>query len=186
MGRCDTHNEHYFGDVCPTCHYETTGHWFKECDAPEPVHPLLQKLKGPIERMQEEEEEITRDIRESIEKLLSEGGWEDGPVPRITVNGVVVSDGIAPLLGKVFQEGMQIALQKNSDYSHGQDPFDNFRDFGVQGIVVRLGDKYKRAKNYFQKSQTYAVADESLRDTLMDMMNYAAIAVAMLDEKASK
>ena len=74
---------------------------------------------------------------------------------------------------------------KGRDYSGTTDSMGNLRDFGVLGIVCRLGDKYHRAKNIVTSGQVN-VKNESLRDTLTDIINYAALATIMLDEEEGK
>ena len=47
---------------------------------------------------------------------------------------------------------------------------------------MRIGDKLKRFQN-IHSSGIQLVNDEGLRDTLIDLHNYAAMAVMLLDEK---
>lgn len=47
----------------------------------------------------------------------------------------------------LFDNCLAIADAKGRDYSGTTDGLGNLRDFGATGIVVRLGDKYHRAKN---------------------------------------
>lgn len=77
---------------------------------------------------------------------------------------------------------LDLAKKKNHDYAGDEDALDNFRDFGAYGVIVRLGDKYKRVK-HFTKSRALLVMDESIRDTLMDLANYAIIAMILLEEE---
>jgi len=87
-------------------------------------------------------------------------------------------------LGKVFLECIDLAKNKNHDYAHVEDALENFRDFGVMGIVVRLGDKYHRLKNVLQKGGC-KVQDESVKDTLRDTLIYSAIALVLEEEKSN-
>jgi hypothetical protein len=84
-------------------------------------------------------------------------------------------------LGGIFKECIDLAKTKNSDYAKVEDALENFRDFGTMGIIVRLGDKYKRLKNIIQKGEM-AVSDEKVKDTLMDLIVYGAIAVMIEQE----
>ena len=84
-----------------------------------------------------------------------------------------------------------IYKRKNHDYSgEGEDPFSNFReceDFNVpawKGVLVRLGDKYSRLKN-FAKKETLAVSDETIIDTLIDNANYSLIAAILIEEMSA-
>lgn len=82
---------------------------------------------------------------------------------------------------EVFDRCIKIADAKGRDYSGEKDGFGNLKDFGVLGIVCRIGDKYHRAKNIV-KTGNIAVTEESLADTLLDTINYAALAIVMMEE----
>lgn len=74
----------------------------------------------------------------------------------------------------VQQEGLDLFTRKNKDYG------DAFADYGVVGVLVRMGDKIRRLQNISNTGVTL-VQDESLRDTLIDLHNYAAMAVLLID-----
>jgi len=71
--------------------------------------------------------------------------------------------------------------RKNADYAHEGDPFRNFRTFGTFGVLVRMSDKLARLRT-FEERGVFSVKDESLRDTLEDLINYAIIYYAMTKE----
>ena len=80
-------------------------------------------------------------------------------------------------------------LGKNAGYSGFQsdDSFGNFRqaeDMGVSafiGCLVRMGDKWSRIKSLVKKTSNEQVG-ESIDDTLMDLANYAIIALCLRNE----
>ena len=76
---------------------------------------------------------------------------------------------------KVQQEGLELFKRKNADYG------DAFANYGPIGVLVRMGDKIQRLSNITKKGVTM-VNDESLRDTLIDLHNYSAMAVLLMDE----
>ena len=78
-------------------------------------------------------------------------------------------------LEKVQKELKEMFEKKNKDYG------DAFAAYGPVGVVVRIGDKVQRLAS-ISKTQVTLVKDESLRDTLMDLANYASMAVMLLDE----
>ena len=82
----------------------------------------------------------------------------------------------------VLQECINIAMKKNHDYATGEDALANFREFGSFGVAVRLSDKMKRLIN-FAKGGQLQVKDESIKDTCMDIINYAAIYIIMKEEE---
>tara|TARA_R110002072_G_scaffold26485_1_gene87498 strand:+ start:225 stop:494 length:270 start_codon:yes stop_codon:yes gene_type:complete len=79
-------------------------------------------------------------------------------------------------LTSIQTEAKQLFEKKNQDYG------DAFADYGPVGVLVRIGDKLKRFQN-IHSSGIQLVNDEGLRDTLIDLHNYAAMAVMLLDEK---
>ena len=76
---------------------------------------------------------------------------------------------------KVQSEGLELFKKKNSDYG------DAFASYGVIGVLVRMGDKILRAQS-ITNSSIALVNSETLRDTLIDLHNYSAMAVMLLDE----
>jgi len=76
---------------------------------------------------------------------------------------------------KVHQEAFELFCKKNQDYG------DSFATYGPIGVLVRIGDKLQRLQT-IDKKQITMVSDESVRDTLVDLHNYAAMAVMLLDE----
>jgi hypothetical protein len=78
-------------------------------------------------------------------------------------------------MAKVQSEGLELFKRKNSDYG------DAFASYGVIGVLVRMGDKIARLQSISTKSVSL-VDSESLRDTLIDLHNYSAMAIMLLDE----
>ena len=80
---------------------------------------------------------------------------------------------------KVQKEGLDLFKKKNADYG------DAFANYGVIGVLVRMGDKIARLQSITTKTVTL-VNNESLRDTLIDLHNYSAMAIMLLDEDKEK
>ena len=78
-------------------------------------------------------------------------------------------------MAKVQSEGLELFKRKNSDYG------DAFASYGVIGVLVRMGDKILRAQS-ITNSSIALVNSETLRDTLIDLHNYSAMAIMLLDE----
>ena len=76
---------------------------------------------------------------------------------------------------KVQAEGLELFKKKNADYG------DSFANYGPVGVIVRLGDKINRLSSVTQ-NRVNLVDTESTRDTLIDLHNYAAMAIMLLDE----
>ena len=78
-------------------------------------------------------------------------------------------------LYQIQDEAADLFSKKNKDYG------DAFATYGTIGVLVRLGDKIKRLMNISNTSVTM-VNDEKMRDTLIDLHNYAAMAIMLIDE----
>lgn len=78
-------------------------------------------------------------------------------------------------LTKVQEEAKKLFEKKNQDYG------DAFATYGPVGVLVRIGDKLQRLQS-IQKNQVTLVEDEKMRDTLIDLHNYTAMAIMLLDE----
>ena len=79
---------------------------------------------------------------------------------------------------KIQNEGLELFKRKNKDYG------DAFAEYGVIGVLVRMGDKIKRLQN-IEKNQITLVNDEKMKDTLIDLHTYAAMAIMLLDEEGT-
>ena len=75
----------------------------------------------------------------------------------------------------VQTEGLELFKKKNQDYG------DAFATYGPVGVLVRIGDKISRLQSITSKG-IQLVNDESMRDTLIDLHNYSAMALMLLDE----
>lgn len=71
-------------------------------------------------------------------------------------------------------------VTKNHDY--GDSVHDTYMKYGITSFLVRLEDKLNRARTISRKEQL--VKDEKLMDTLLDMANYAILAVMELEEES--
>ena len=78
----------------------------------------------------------------------------------------------ADLRAILEKELLPLVEAKGHDYSGTHDTFDNFREFGSRGILVRINDKVKRLKNILESGKQ-EVMDESIEDTLHDLINYS-------------
>ena len=82
-------------------------------------------------------------------------------------------------LKTVQNEALALFKKKNKDYG------DAFANFGPVGVIVRLGDKINRL-SHITKTNITLVENETIRDTLIDLHNYAAMAIMLMDQKCEK
>lgn len=79
----------------------------------------------------------------------------------------------------VCDELNDLYARKNHDYG---DSFHwSFVEEGMAMPRIRLGDKFSRFKT-LTRSDNRQVTDESIRDTLLDLANYAIMTIMEMDE----
>jgi vacuolar-type H+-ATPase subunit I/STV1 len=76
---------------------------------------------------------------------------------------------------KIHEEAFSLFQKKNKDYG------DAFAKYGPVGVLIRIGDKISRCQS-ISKTGIVLVNNEKLRDTLIDLHDYAAMCVMLLDE----
>lgn len=81
-------------------------------------------------------------------------------------------------LKEVQAEALALFKKKNADYG------DAFAKYGVIGVLMRIEDKIQRSLS-ISKNGITLVNDERIQDTLLDLHNYAAMALMLLNEKES-
>lgn len=69
--------------------------------------------------------------------------------------------------------------RKNRDY--GDSFSKSFKEFGMAMPCIRLDDKLSRLKSLTKPGSVQQVKDESIRDTLIDLANYAIMTIIELD-----
>lgn len=74
----------------------------------------------------------------------------------------------------------KLYINKNSDY--GDSVHQTFQKYGLVSFLVRIEDKLNRVKSLSEKD-SYSVKDEKIEDTLLDLANYALIALVELYEE---
>ena len=77
---------------------------------------------------------------------------------------------------KVYQEAMNVLLSKHRDY--GAKNISDAPGGPLNGLRVRMHDKLSRINNLIDSGAS--PENESLYDSFLDMMNYAAIAQLVL------
>lgn len=74
--------------------------------------------------------------------------------------------------------------RKNNDYN---DSFGkSFKEYGMSMPCIRLEDKLNRLKALTVHNHNQEVKDESIRDTLEDLANYAIMTIIELDIQNEK
>ena len=76
---------------------------------------------------------------------------------------------------KIQKEALELFTKKNIDYG------DAFAKYGIIGVLMRIEDKLQRSVS-ITKNGVNLIKDEGIRDTLIDLHNYSAMALMLLDE----
>jgi hypothetical protein len=92
---------------------------------------------------------------------------------------------------EICGKGLELMKRKNHDYAgrSGDDPFANFRRVESMGIcsteagfLVRFTDKISRLSTFCEAGELL-VKDESVEDTLVDIINYCVLLGAYLRQQ---
>lgn len=76
---------------------------------------------------------------------------------------------------KIQQDALELFTKKNIDYG------DAFAKYGVIGVLMRIEDKLQRSVS-ITRNGVNLINNEGIRDTLIDLHNYYAMALMLLDE----
>ena len=74
----------------------------------------------------------------------------------------------------------KLYLTKNADY--GDSVSETYKKYGMTSFLVRMEDKLNRVRTLSQKEAK--VTDEKIEDTLLDLANYAILAI--IEKKMEK
>lgn len=71
---------------------------------------------------------------------------------------------------------------KNTNY--GNSFSEQFKEYGLTSLCIRLDDKIRRLKSINQQLSdgSVNVDDESVRDTLIDLANYSVLGIMEIDK----
>lgn len=84
---------------------------------------------------------------------------------------------------QIAEELSELYEQKNRDY--GDSFHKSFLEEGMAMPRIRLGDKLNRFKQLTRNPDAQAVRNESIRDTLIDLANYAIMTIMELEDMAN-
>ena len=80
---------------------------------------------------------------------------------------------------KIQSEALSLFKRKNEQYGNA------FAKYATVGVMIRMGEKINR----FLSVNCLSVElkdEETLRDTLLDLLSYSSVAIMLLDDKKSK
>ena len=77
------------------------------------------------------------------------------------------------------------ALYERKNHDYGNSFSETYRKLGIVSAATRMLDKMNRIVSLVTKDQQ-KVNDESLRDTLIDIANYAVMTIMEIDKKKER
>lgn len=141
------------------------------------VFNMTGTVHWPLEARSDSTDQRQLDLP-GFEKTLKDLS-DDNDILPLVLNGSSGNWALEAEFALVLNEAFELFKRKHKDYGP-----QNLSRFGLVGIIVRLSDKVARLENLMKKGiGTPNVSDESLRDTFIDILNYAAAAIVMLEDK---
>ena len=78
---------------------------------------------------------------------------------------------------KIQPEALSLFKTKNEQYGNA------FAKYGTVGVMIRMGEKINRFLSVSSLKIELKEEEETMRDTLLDLMNYSSMAIMLTDEK---
>lgn len=108
--------------------------------------------------------------------------WMHCRVEKMGCNGCYYEDRPYTPKEKIFQKHLEkmwnLYSKKNHDY--GDSVSKTFDEYGLTSFLVRMDDKMNRIKT-LNKNNNAAVVGEHIEDTLLDLANYAILALTEIE-----
>ena len=80
---------------------------------------------------------------------------------------------------ELLNELEELYKTKNADY--GDSVSETYKKYGMTSFLVRMEDKINRVKTLSEKEAQ--VKEETIKDTLLDLANYALLAIIELESE---
>ena len=77
---------------------------------------------------------------------------------------------------KIQAEALSLFKRKNQQYGN------TFAKYGTVGVMIRMGEKINRFLSV-SRLKIELKDEETLRDTLLNLLNYSSMAIMLLDKK---
>ena len=90
----------------------------------------------------------------------------------------LTSDNVITSLDNFRVKSCELFSRKNADYG------DAFANYGVVGVMVRMGDKIARINSLSKNKEQ--VSDESIVDTFIDLYNYCIMTLMLICDSVEK
>ena len=132
---------------------------------------LIKQMDALVEMEDMWEVGVIDGLRQGVvecDRILEEPSPEPENAPPLNPKAILHSD--------ITAELNAIYIAKNSDY--GDSFGETYKKLGIISAVTRITDKVNRLQSLATNSESERlVKDESIRDTLMDLSNYAIMSL---------
>jgi Nucleotide modification associated domain 1 len=109
-----------------------------------------------------------------ISNQIDSINWAESYIPRQDNKSTARSDtDFAANVWEIMDEIGNLLITKQADYGPGN--INNAFGGPINGLLVRIGDKFERLKNLYKGSKK--PQHEPIEDSFKDMANYAVIAL---------
>ena len=129
---------------------------------------------GRYNRYKEETVKSTRYPEEENNKNVTSPGFkaEEKWVPKPGTKGMMK---VRPsIFDHILEQMSDVHRRKNADY--GDAAHEGYKEFGIQYYIIQLHNKLQRLKS-LTKDNSKPQVNESIEDTLLDLANYAVMAL---------
>ncbi len=113
----------------------------------------------------------------------------DDPLNDIYPNSVEIAmsqrERLYALHSSMCARALELMKRKNQDYGMKEDALANLRRHGPTGVCVRLHDKFCRVESFLEKGFN-AVIEESVDETLTDVINYCVLMLFLIQETSNE
>ena len=131
----------------------------------------------------EKDEEVRLLSLELQEEKIYRKSFEDSHRNDIPVLSYYHNEGeiyeVAAEFREIIEEMIQLYISKNKDYGNAFKQ--SYDEFGAVMAVIRINDKLNRFKTLIK--QDSEVKTESIKDTLIDLANYAVMTIIEIEKK---
>ncbi len=124
-------------------------------------------------------------IRTRVRKEI----MEDEKKISIRIQRIATAQELFDLHGALCRESFELLKLKQHDYADADDPFSNLRSAALLGInpfqliLSRIQEKVLRLNTLVEKG---GLKNESARDSILDIINYAVLAQGIIQEGDEK
>ena len=143
--------------------------------SPDIVEKLAEKIRDKEENNLKERFTFDANYFKKLEDMLTKGCIEMIKTPYCTNPTEIYTDEFLRITNQMHD----IYIKKNHDYGNSFDK--SMDEFGMTSAVIRMNDKLERLKTLSRKESM--VKDESVKDTLLDLANYAIMTVMYLKKQ---